>query len=276
MSCDDAPVTAGLREVVSAHPLWYHVLDLPGGVVTPGWFDLRPVVDRLPWPEVAGRRCLDVGTYDGFLAFELERRGAAEVVAVDIDDHRAWDWPADVRGAAPEDLAAMAGPEKGAGFRIAAEALGSSVRRLPVSVYDLSPETVGTFDVVVVGSLLLHLRDPLRALQAVRSVCTGSLLSTESVDLPLTLLHPRRPVARLEGLGALCQWWEPSVAGHAQMVRAGGFVVERTLGPYPVAFGPAHPVPPPGWRSTRDLLLRRLFAGGQGVPHSAVLARPLP
>ena len=38
----------------------------------------------MPWPDVRGKRCLDVGTYDGFLAFELERRGAASVVATDI------------------------------------------------------------------------------------------------------------------------------------------------------------------------------------------------
>jgi tRNA (mo5U34)-methyltransferase len=269
-------VPDSVRERVASQPVWYHVLELPGGVTTPGWFDLRPVVDRLPWPQLAGRRCLDVGTYDGFLAFEMERRGAAEVVAADIDDHRLWDWPVDARKSAPADLAAMAGPEKGRGFRIAAQALGSSVRRVPVSVYDLSPETVGTFDVVVVGSLLLHLRDPLRALEAVRSVCTGQLLSAESVDLGLTLLHPRKPVLRLNGLGTLCQWSEPSVAGHRQLVRAAGFTIDRAVGPYPVAFGPGHPPQGPGWRDRRDLVLRRLFAGGQGVPHSAVLARPLP
>lgn len=61
--------------------------------MTPGWFDLRPIVDRMPWPDVRGKRCLDVGTWDGFLAFELERRGAAEVVATDIESHEDWDWP---------------------------------------------------------------------------------------------------------------------------------------------------------------------------------------
>lgn len=268
-------MTDGLQETVDAQPVWYHVLDLPGGVSTPGWFDLRPVVDRLPWPQVAGRRCLDVGTYDGFLAFAMEARGAAEVVAADIDDHTLWDWPVDVRGSAPADLARLAGPEKGRGFRIAAQALGSSVQRVPVSVYDLSPETVGMFDVVVVGSLLLHLRDPLRALEAVRSVCRGLLLSTESVDLGLTALHPRKPVARLNGTGTLCQWWEPSLAGHRQLVRAGGFRIERTARPYAVPFGPAHPALPTGWRTVRKRLLNRVLAGGPGVPHSAVLARPI-
>ena len=264
-----------LSETVASQPIWYHTIDLPGGVTTPGWFDLRPVVDRLPWPDVRGKRCLDVGTYDGFLAFTMEQRGASEVVAADIDDHRLWDWPVDARSKAPEDLAAMAGPEKGRGFRIAAEALGSSVRREPWSIYDLSPETVGTFDVVVVGSLLLHLRDPLRALEAVRSVCSGVLLSMEQIDLELTLLHPRKPVTAVNGVGTLLQWWNPSLAGHRQLVRAGGFTLEKTTRPYPVPFGPAHPPLGRGLGPTRQRALRRLLAGGQGVPHAAVLARPI-
>src|SRR3954451_21387502 len=85
--------------------LWYHTIDLPEDVVTPGWFDLRPVVDVMPWPDLQGKRCLDIGTYDGFLAFEMERRGAREVVAVDINDHTKWDWPPDVRATGAENLA---------------------------------------------------------------------------------------------------------------------------------------------------------------------------
>ena len=41
---------------------------------------------------------------EGYL-FELERRGASEVVALDIPDHRYWDWPARVRAKGPERLA---------------------------------------------------------------------------------------------------------------------------------------------------------------------------
>src|SRR5207302_43882 len=55
------PAPERLRADVDATRLWYHTLELPGGVVTPGWFDLRPIVGRLPWPEVRGARCLDVG-----------------------------------------------------------------------------------------------------------------------------------------------------------------------------------------------------------------------
>ncbi|HEU5033462.1 MAG TPA: hypothetical protein VFT62_01760, partial [Mycobacteriales bacterium] len=136
--------------------LWYHTIELPGGVVTPGWFDLRPTVDALPWPDVRGKRCLDVGTYDGFLAFELERRGATEVVAIDINDHARWDWPPDVRATGAANLARLAGPERGGGFRLAAEALGSAAVLHSASVYDLDPAVPGRGDVVVCGSLLLH------------------------------------------------------------------------------------------------------------------------
>src|SRR5436853_6352517 len=105
---------AEIREAVDRVSLWYHTLSLPHGVVTPGWFDLRGIVDKLPWPDVRGRRCLDVGTYDGFFAFELERRGAAEVVATDIGGHAEWDLPAASRVQSSQQLAALAG-EKGLG-----------------------------------------------------------------------------------------------------------------------------------------------------------------
>ena len=186
-----------LPEAVAANRLWYHTLELAPDLVTPGWFDLRPIVERMPWPDVAGLRCLDVGTYDGFLAFELERRGAAEVVATDIAGEEEWDWYPELRDAGPPALAELMGPEKGRGFRVAAEALGSAVERVELSVYDLDPDRMGQFDVVVCGSLLLHLRDPLRALEAIRTVCRGHFLSAEEINLPLSLLHPRRPLAAL-------------------------------------------------------------------------------
>jgi hypothetical protein len=53
---------ARAREAVARNPLWYHTIDVAAGVHTPGVFDLRSVVDRLPWPDVSGKRCLDVGT----------------------------------------------------------------------------------------------------------------------------------------------------------------------------------------------------------------------
>lgn len=266
-----ASPSSDLRARVAANPLWYHCLELGPGLVTDGWFDLRPIVDGLPWPDVRGKRCLDVGTYDGFLAFELERRGATEVVATDIAHHEDWDWLPRDRARGVEYLKAVAG-EKGSGFELAAEALGSKVRREFISIYELSEGRLGTFDVVVCGSLLLHLRDPLRALEAIRSVCSGEFLSAEQIDVPLTALHRRQPVTRL--IGDQGQWMVPNVAGHRHMLHMAGFDVSRTVKPYSVPFGPSHPKPKRNPRTSSHFALQRVVTGGVGVPMSAALCRP--
>ena len=247
------------EELVRERPLWYHTIDL------------RPVVDGLPWPDVRGRRCLDVGTYDGFLAFELERRGAAEVVATDISDHAEWDHEVRLGQRSTELLETIAG-EKGAGFEIARELLGSAAQNVEINVYDLAPERVGEFDVVVCGSLLLHLRDPLRALAAIRSVCRERFLSIEQVDFLLTRLHPRRPLARIDGTSGAGQWWVANAAGHVRMLEAAGFDLERRSPMYMEPLGAGHP----GRGSVRSGALARLgrvLGRAEGVPHAAALMR---
>lgn len=263
------------RAAIAESPMWYHAIEVAPGVVTPGWFDLRPVVDRLPWPDVAGRRCLDIGTHDGFLAFELERRGAAEVVATDIADHEQWDWPPHLGERGPEYLRHAAGLRKGLGFDIARRLLGSTARLEEISVYDLSPTEVGEFDVVVCGSLLLHLRDPLRALAAIRSVCGGWFLSTNQVDLVPSVCHRHRPLVRLDGVSDICQWWLPNAAGHRRMVEASGFALERESALYSVPFGPSHEAMGRTPRRLAEKLVRGAVTGNDGVPHHALLARRL-
>src|ERR687892_746614 len=124
---------------------WYHTQELAPGVVTPGMFDLRPYVDRYGIPaDLSGLRVLDVGTFEGFWAFELERRGA-EVIALDVDRIQDLDWPPRLRPA--ED------GERGEGFRLARDALGSSVDRVGMSIYSATPEALGgRFDLVFCGS----------------------------------------------------------------------------------------------------------------------------
>jgi tRNA (mo5U34)-methyltransferase len=258
-----------VADAVRGNPLWYHTIELRPGIVTSGWFDLRPIVGSLPWPDVRGKRCLDIGTYDGFLAFELERRGAAEIVATDVGSHEDWDFPPAIRAGGVDLLRQIAG-EKGHGFEVAVRALGSSVRKQQINVYDLSPSTVGTFDVVVCGSLLLHLRDPFRALEAIRSVCAGEFMSCEQIDVALTASHRRAPVTNIGRIGQV-QWHVPNLAGHRAEIRAAGFRIERAIRPYSIPFGPAHPKVE---ASVRTRLLSRFVTRGWGVPHSALLARP--
>lgn len=275
---DSAALASTAQREVDAHPFWYHTLDLAPGVTTPGWFDLRGVVDKMPWPDVRGKRCLDVGTSDGFFAFELERRGAAEVVAIDIEDHDQWDWPPDARpevAGVENRTAGFRGHKKGDGFRLAARILDSKVEWRPLSVYDLDPAVIGTFDVITCGTLLLHLRDPIRALEAVRSVCSGYFLSSEQLELWLSILHRWRPIFRFNGSGEACQWWLANESGHWQMLYAAGFEIAQASKTYVVEFN-KHPKPP---RTPSNLLRQATVwkitgSSRPGIFHRALLVRP--
>jgi tRNA (mo5U34)-methyltransferase len=261
-----------LQRRIAAVGEWYHTLELAPGVVTPGFFDHRPILDRVGLPaSFEGRRCLDVGTFNGFWAFEMERRGASEVVAMDVPDPHDWDWPA---GATEETLQAFDRRKAGdSGFEIAHEALGSSVEWLPLSVYELDPEIHGSFDFVYLGSLLMHLRDPIGALMRVRSVCSDALLVVDNVDLPLTLAFGNRPAASLEGAGRPW-WWKPTVAGLARMIDAAGFAVQGSPVRFRMPPGPGTDPLPVSLGTLRSRIGRDDFVRTRfGDPHAAVHAR---
>jgi tRNA (mo5U34)-methyltransferase len=249
---------------------WYHTIELPGGTVTPGEYDLRPTLERIPFPpSLEGARCLDVGTRDGFWAFAMEQRGAREVVAIDLDDHERLDFPEprpDLSDAVTAELAA-----RRQAFAIAHEALGSSVERLNLSVYDLDPGEVGQFDFVFLGTLLLHLRDPIGALMAVRRVLRGTLLLNEPIAPALRL--PRGPAATLLTLPGAPFWWLPNREGLQQYLRRAGYDVRATGRPYFVGRGAAA-VPRPQGSRRSPAALRALVASRFGMPHAWVIAQP--
>jgi tRNA (mo5U34)-methyltransferase len=201
---------------------WYHTLELGDGIVTDGWFDLRPYVGEYGLPErMDGMRALDVGTWDGFWAFEMERRGA-DVVALDLDDERELDYPPRRRPASFSDT------PRGEGFRLAHEALGSRVERVERSVYDATPSELGSFDLVLCGSVLIHLRDQLLALERIASVCRGTLIAAEEYDrltspLPMALARFRADRERD------VVFWQPSARTWKRMMWTAGFdhVVEH-------------------------------------------------
>ena len=263
---------------VDAHPFWYHTIDVAPGVTTPGWFDLRHALDTIPFPDVRGKRCLDIGTFDGFFAFEMERRGAAEVVATDIEDHALWDWPPDARpgtGADDDRHVAMEGPPKGAGFRLVADLIDSKVDWRVCNIYDLSPEVLGTFDVVVCGTLLLHLRDPIRALEAVRSVTDGVFISSEQLETWTTLVGRGKPLFKLDGSGQFCQWWLANAAGHRRMLFSAGFHVEEASKAFINRFN-VHPKPGRDPKAVARHAAEWAMTGdrNRGILHRALLARP--
>ena len=197
---------------------WYHRLELTPGVFTEGWFDMQPYVRHYGIPEdLSGKRVLEIGTWDGFWAFELERRGA-DVVALDLDVERELDWPPRRRPTAfPEE-------GRGEGFRLAKAIKGSSVDRQVCNVYDATPERLGQFDLVFCGSVILHLRDQLLALERIASVTKpgGMFITAEEYDRPTSLLP--FPVSRyLADREAAVVFWLPSLRTWPRMLQTAGF-----------------------------------------------------
>jgi SAM-dependent methyltransferase len=227
---EDSARESALR-ALEANPTWYHTLALPGGVLTPGMIDLRSVAAKVLPADLRGKRALDVGTFDGFWAFELERRGA-EVVAIDIAAVSDAELPPNNRDRLLGEADAFE-VEIGRGFRIAADLLGMRARHVVCNVLELTPEAIGgPVDVAFIGALLIHLRDPVRALERILSALVpgGQLYQLETISLGLSLLHPRRPVARMQTLQTPFNWWRPNWATLRAWLRTAGFVEIKRLG----------------------------------------------
>ncbi|MGO8866809.1 MAG: class I SAM-dependent methyltransferase [Alphaproteobacteria bacterium] len=137
-----------------AHPqiTWFHSFDFDDGEVAVGLksFDaLRLESDIIFSESVAGKKVLDIGAWDGYFSFEAERRNASDVLAT---DHFCWSGP---------------GWGTKAGFDYAHTKLKSRVRSLDVDVFDLNPEIIGVFDVVLFLGVLYHLENPFGGLKRV-------------------------------------------------------------------------------------------------------------
>jgi tRNA (mo5U34)-methyltransferase len=196
---------------------WYHTLDLGHGVVTPGTDDPSYRLARIDLPaSLAGRSVLDIGAWDGFFSFEAERRGAARVVAADYYSWHGVGW----------------GTGNGkAGFELARRALRSRVEDVDIDVMELSPERIGTFDVVLFLGVLYHLKHPLLALERVASVARDLVIVETVVDM----VGIRRPAAAFYPGRELnddpTNWWGPNVPAVEGMLRAVGFQRIRTVTP---------------------------------------------
>jgi tRNA (mo5U34)-methyltransferase len=180
----------------------YHSIELPDGRVLEGVQSIEHLKMRLsqfPAPEdLTGKRVLDIGAWDGWFSFEMERRGA-EVMAVDCVEM-----------------------EK---FRLAHELLGSKVDYRVMDVDELSPATVGRFDIVMFLGVLYHLRHPLLALERICQL-TRDMAFVESfvTDEELKPGQPLMEFYETSELGGQTDnWYGPSTSCLHALCRSAGF-----------------------------------------------------
>jgi tRNA (mo5U34)-methyltransferase len=228
-AAESPPATNGNGADEIAAQGWYHTIELPDGVVTPGRFDHRQLLPHYGLPaDLSGKRVLDVGSGDGFWAFEMERRGG-EVTSLDIETFAEVDLPRALHRLfvdQPVDLSFRRGLE------IAHRRLGSRVKLINGPIYELDPESVGTFDFVHAGDILLHLRDPALALQRLRAVATGDVLFADCFDPALDELGAGPGLTRYRGGWEDATWWGPALSTLTQMVADAGFADVQILTTY--------------------------------------------
>lgn len=238
------------QQAVDAIGRWFHSIDVGEDVITPG--ETTPaghaaMLDALRLPDLKGKTVLDIGTYDGFYAFEAERRGAARVVAL---DHYMWSFDvADVyayyercraEGVVPtpyHEVKELWRPDElpgKRGFDTAHRLLESRVEPVVADFMDLNLADLGEFDVVLYLGVLYHMEDPVRALRRVGEVTRElAVIETEAVHLPG---HENQPLFEFYPSNELnadvSNWWAPNLPALLGLCRPGGFTsAEAVVGP---------------------------------------------
>ncbi len=197
---DDPQVVEQVRALAEETNLaggGYHVLRPLPGVVVDGEYDMYPLLEAYHLPEdLTGKTVLDVGTASGFFAMECARRGAS-VTAVDLVlwDSNHWS---------------------------IAELMQWDVHRVQKNIYELDSD-FGQFDLVICGSLLLHLPDPIGAIRNLRSVCSERAIVSTSCPTGESEAPVCEFVGERQEGGAYWAYWNIGAEALRRMLLAADF-----------------------------------------------------
>lgn len=222
-----------MRRRIDALGPWFQNLRIDGIETAPDHFlgdypafKFARFRDALP-ADLAGRSVLDIGCNAGFYSFEMKRRGAGEIIGIDMD----------------ERYLAQA--------RFAAGALGfDDIHFCQLSVYDVA-KLGRRFDVVIFMGVLYHLRHPLLALDLIREHVADDLMLFQTMqrgsadilqvpedapfhdaatDRPPTFFddpaYPRMHFIERKYANDWTNWWAPNAACSQAMLRSAGFTIE--------------------------------------------------
>lgn len=215
---------------------WYHSYYFDNGFEVQGDYDIGADVAGYGFPDsMKSMNVLDIGTGAGWFAHYFESKGAS-VWTVDargyndFDYYGRYDYPPIASSREPdrtdEDNRPIYYSPVSKAFWVMKDLLGSKIRFRNARVYDVSPELFDgqQFDLVFLGAILCHLRDPIGALMAARSVCRGRVIASTPVVIgePEADTLPRQylPYTDVDKIS----WWLPNEACFRHWFLAAGFV----------------------------------------------------
>jgi tRNA (mo5U34)-methyltransferase len=206
-------VSLGLAEAEKYY--WYHTIDLPHGLVTPGLYDFRETVPAFQFPgDMSGATVLDVGSATGFFAFEFERRGA-RVVSVELPSLQALDrFPGQSSEQAIGKIGQMIAPRNVTG-------LDGYVK--PYTADELYLYLLeGPFQFCR-RDILVHTLNPLQALAAVAPLCRKTLILSQVMPEVAGGKPAMLYVGGDEPASDEVSWWWPNQPCLVQLLKKLGF-----------------------------------------------------
>jgi tRNA (mo5U34)-methyltransferase len=168
-----SPTQSDLRRAIE-ELRWWHTIDLPGGIRTPGHqrIEEQEFIARNIPQNLSGKTVLDVGANDGYFSFLAEKRNAAKVVAIDV-----------FQGNEPDERVGIGEDGKSflKTFALAKKALNSNVIYKNIDLFEIESLSL-TFDVIFLFGVYYHLEDPVKGLRtAARNLNPGGLLLFEGL-----------------------------------------------------------------------------------------------
>jgi SAM-dependent methyltransferase len=207
---------------------FYHTMELPGyGVIEGRDWDLRAGVDEyLGKVAFSAQRVLEIGPASGFLTFEMEKRGA-DVISVEVTPEHSWDFvpypTAKLQEVFGPRRIVMQQLKNSYWFSHAAHR--SKAKVYYGDVYNL-PAALREFDIAVMGSVLLHCRDPLRIVEQCGKMARLLVITD--------MFHPDLEGAPICRLAPTSQnflwhtWWHFSTQFFTQFLAVMGFMISAT------------------------------------------------
>lgn len=160
------PISSEISERIAQYK-WYQRIPITDDYVTPG--EDTFTAEKLPLLQLPARldgcSVLDIGCSEGFFARAAEQRGATRIMGIDSAPHLA---------------------EKNA---LLAEITGSQLEFHNKTIYDLSRETFGEFDLVIFLSVFQHLDHPFQALSLISSLTR----TTAVMEVPIAVSKENDP-----------------------------------------------------------------------------------
>lgn len=155
-----------LQELVDTKE-WYHKIQLRKNVVTKGSCPIDARAYNLP-NDLTGKRCLDVGAWDGYWSFQCLKRGAKQVVAID-------------------DFSDLCGTMKTRkdweNFDICKSVLGYNDQQCERIEMDVeNAKSLGKFDIVLFFGVIYHLRHPVYVLDLLSKMCNEIYIESAICD----------------------------------------------------------------------------------------------